>query len=185
MQAQITGTTFLGTGAASLNGPLSIRFISPISMDRLQITTCAREQIIDNAGSQYVYNYVPTPDEVKGPCPLYAEAISKGSLTTWFFLGLKSTEDLASHVWCNGEGWRYSGMSVCQSKAGLIQSISFDQPITAFKAEDSCHLTTSDNQTFHVEPDLGFCRITFASKTGVVTHWHRAIFIGYKGSLVR
>ena len=185
MAATITGTTFVGTGAASLNGPLSIKFTSPIKMDRLQITTCAREEIIDNAGQSYTYQYSPTPDEAKGPCPLYAEAISRDSHTSWFFLGLKSTEDLRSHVWCNGEGWTYSGMSVCQSKAGLIQSISFTAPIDAFKAEDTCHMNTKDKQTFTVEPDQGFCRVTFAQKDGPIVHWHRAIFIGYKGSLLR
>lgn len=193
------GKEYNGTTATLLNGPMSIRIKSLIDIDRVQITTCARQDVCEKtgdcpvamkiedgwfgaAGKTAVYNFTPSKKELEGyTCPIYIEVFSGNSLISWGMIGFRTDENLPVHVSCNGQDWTFSGVTVCQSKGGLDQQMSFDQDIVTFRAEASCHATQLDKRNFNIRPENGFCRATFYDGK----NWHRAIFIGYQQVLVR
>ena len=173
-------STFEGMGVTKLFGSIPIQVNSPVALDRLQVTTCARAEVYENVKNPFTFDYVPSPRETDGLCPMYIEAYSKDQLTSWGFLGFRQTETLPAHIWCNGEGYTYAGLSVCQTKTGLEQQLDFKKPVK-FIAEKSCNLTTSDNQSFLAKPDKGFCRATFTAGG----EYHRLIMLGYDSVLIR
>lgn len=182
-QIQVGGAQFDGMGVWKLTAPVDIEFSTPhgVTPDRIQITSCARQDIFENQKSPFVYHYVPVHAELGGMCPLYFEAYSKKDLISWGFIGFRFDEELQAHIDCNGQGWTYAGLTVCQTKSGLEQLMSFPVKVEAV-AETGCHMTTTDKQNFKFVPDKGFCRATFVSPD---KKWHRLILLGYDSVLVR
>jgi hypothetical protein len=183
------GVTFEGVGATKLSGPLAIRVDSKFGLDRLQFTSCARHDVIRDFDSSwfsksktYTYNYVPSREELAAGCPLYIEAFSKQALAAWGFISFAHDEKLPARMDCNGKAWKFSnGVSVCQTKAGLDQSIQFDQAIEDFEADAICNMKKKDDKNFTLRPGLGLCAATFYSK-GL---WHTLNLIGYERVLVQ
>lgn len=186
------------TSARITTGNLPVTFISPVNIDRVQITTCGRQAICQSGGScdanfaisrnwigsvqnTFTYNYTPTPDEALGMCPMYIEAYSKKDLTSWAFVGFYGNETLPAQIYCNGKFVPTKGLTVCQTKNGLNQKIVFSTAVKA-EGEKSCNLTTTDNMNFTLTPDLGFCRASFLDNN---KNWHRLIMLGYDSVLVR
>lgn len=193
-------TIYQGTSTFLLAGPTDIEIQSLVNIDRIQVTTCARQDVCEKngdcpsdnfkledgwfgtAGKTATYHFVPSKKELEGfTCPMYIEVFSLNSLVSWGIIGLRTDEKLPAHVSCNGFPWTFQGVDVCQSKGGLDQQIWFDAPIADFEADTNCHVTKIDTKNFNVRPDNGFCRATFFDGT----NWNRAIFIGYDSVLVR
>lgn len=191
---------YRGVTAALVTGPIDINIQSLVNIDRIQVTTCARQNVCEKngdcpsgaftledgwfgqAGKNATYHFSPTKKELEGyTCPLYIEVFSSNSLVSWGMIGIRTDENLLGHLSCNGEAQKFAGVDVCQSKGGLDQQIWFDTDIVEFEAEPICHATKTDSKTFNVRPDNGICRATFFDGT----NWNRAIFIGYDSVLVR
>lgn len=200
MYVQLGDKGFDGMAVTKLDGALPIRFISPVGIDRVQVTTCARQAVCQSGGvcdpafkidkdwlgnvkNSFVFNYVPVAAETEGLCPMYIEAYSKKQLTSWGFVAFRKDETLPAHIDCNGQGWTFAGVSVCQSKNSLEQTITFKQPVKIVP-EPNCNFTQKDAQTYTAKPDIGFCRATFATYDQPRL-WHRLILLGYDAVLVR
>lgn len=190
LQITLDGKQFDGMAETKLSGPVEVKLVSNVPMDRLQITSCSRQDVFENvdagwfggSGKTFTYTYAPSAIELKGVCPLYIEIYSKADLTAWGFVAFKTDEKLPAKVACNGIDWSFSGMSICQTKAGLEQAMSFSKPVD-FEAEETCTMVQDpkDKSKFTMRPQKGFCRATFTD--GV--DWHRLIMLGYDQVLVR
>jgi hypothetical protein len=184
------GQTFEGVGATKLTGPIDIRVDSKFGLDRLQFTSCSRHEVIRDfdetwfsKSKTYTYHYVPSKDELVVGCPLYIEAFSKKALAAWGFIVFGHDESLPGRMSCNGEStlFKQSSHSVCQTKAGLDQSLRFDEPIDDFEADSICNMKKVDPRTFTMRPGLGMCTATFLAKG----KWHSLNLIGYERVLVQ
>ncbi len=80
---------------------------------------------------------------------------------------------------CTGVTLNNKGVSICQSKAGLIQHISFAEEVkTAF--DSKCQMATSDNKTFEYVMAKGQCYFVFKG-----AQVHRLTTLGYEKILIR
>lgn len=159
-------------------------------MDLLLITTCHREGSFSPKSvgffkktNSFEYYYEPEPDiEGSGACPLRVDAFDRErGQHSWFFADFEGTETLPAIVSCNGTTEEFNGVSVCQSKAGLIQRIEFAQPVIV-NPDSACPLPRMDRNAFDYEISKGECVYAFMSKDG---EFHRHTSIGYEGVLVR
>lgn len=198
MKIHVDGKWFDGMAATKADFPKDITVVSPVALDRIHVTSCARQDVCEfgrecegftvskggwfggDAGNNFVYRYVPTKLENEGMCPLYIEAYSKESLTSWGLIAFRAEEKLPAHIDCNGKGFTYAGFTVCQTKSGLQQRMEFKKNVI-YEAEESCNIRPVSKNTFDFSPALGFCRATFTD--GI--DWHRLILVGYEGVLVR
>lgn len=199
LQIKTDGVTFDGvgvTGARSVQ--MNIDVASQINLDRVEVETCARQDVCQNgkpcsnafnvtpgwfgtAGKHMVYQFLPTADEAKGNCPIYFRVFSKKDLAAWGYLALRApNEDLPAHMVCNGVTWSFAGHSMCQTKYGLIQRLTFDTPIDDYDVDKECGLTKIDSKTFELRPTLGICTGKFYSQG----HWHGIDLIAYDEVLV-
>lgn len=183
----VNGTEREGVITSSLKGPLDITIRSSFALNRLQITSCARQEVFRGVDKNWwgqvskkmTYHYVPSQNELDGPCPLYIEAFNKAGLVSWGFIAFKTIEDLPGQAICNGVKKEFTGYSVCQSKASLEQAINFPEDIEEFEAETSCAMTKVSPRTFKLRPN-GVCRATFYAGG----KWHTTTMFGYKRVLV-
>lgn len=199
LQITTDAVTFDGVGVTSARSvAMDINVVSQINLDRVEVETCAREDVCENgkpcngnftiddgwfgtSGKSMTYHYLPSPDESVGSCPIYFRVYAKTDLAAWGFLAFRApTETLPGHMVCNGVSWNFAGHSMCQTKAGLIQRITFDQPIDDFDADKNCGVTKIDPKTFELRPALGLCTVEFESQG----KWHALDLIAYKSVLV-
>lgn len=112
-------------------------------LDNLQYYTCHRHRFYYDAGNvktkvwwwtrtekdEFVFTYTPTRTE-KGFCPLTIAAFNKKGKHSYYYYDFKQKEyNLRATIYCNGKAWSDSGVTVCEAKTGLIQSIEFKEKV--------------------------------------------------------
>lgn len=200
----VGGTKYRGLVATKVGESLDIGVVSPIAIDRVQVSSCARMDVCSlgedctdprkgptnfniptgffgAAGKSMSYRFIPSEIERGGLCPVYFEVLAKQTLVAWGYLGIRNDEALPAKLDCNGERWSFAGYSVCQTKSGKTQLLQFSKPVVDFETEEKCGLETKDNQRFTLKPKTGLCRATFYD--GV--NWHTLNLFGYEKVLVR
>ena len=192
MQFTIGNQVFDGIASTPLRNVQDIKIKSKVPIDRLQITSCARDRVfrdIDGGGwfgtqpgKEMTYRYEPNEKEQEVPCFLYVEAYSKRQLTSWGMIAFSKEERLPAALDCNGLREKFGGLSICQTNHGLEQSIIFQEPIVDFEADKHCNLVRKSDYKFDVKPELGFCVATFMNDAGEM---HRMLMLGYQSVLVR
>jgi hypothetical protein len=168
------------------NTQLQVTIQSPITLDRLEISTCSRHVVmreVDKQGGWFgrssssysmTYTYDPTPTELEGNCPIHFEAFSKDVQKAWGMLFFRDDQALPSEMDCNGQHWSFSGLSICQTKAGMEERMTFAVPVT-FAATDNCIITTTDKLNYLVRSTGGFCKATFSDGT----KFNDLVLLGY------
>ena len=166
--------------------------IKPVGkMDLMLVTTCHREETFTPTSTgffkkdnSFEYTYTPQKGiEDAGSCPLRIDAFDKKKgQHSWFFADFEGSESLKATVLCNGTSVAYKGVSVCQSKSGLIQKIQFAEPVEVHP-EARCQLPEMVDNAFEYKIAKDECVYAFkGTETGAI---HRHTTIGYEGVLVR
>ncbi len=198
----VDGVLFDGVGVTSLGdrSTIDIDVSSQVQLDRVEVETDGRQDVcqvgkvcdenkfnIDkswwgNPGNHMVYHYTPSvvESDKKAPSSIYFRVYSKHDLAAWGFLAIRRGEDLPARFICNGDGINFKGHSVCQTKSGKIQRITFSTPVEEHEADPSCHMVVVDSQTFEMRPDVDLCAADFFANG----HWHKMDLIGYAEVLV-
>ncbi len=183
----VDGVTFEGMAVTKSLPQTIVHVQSNFPLDRIQFTSCGRQNVVRDFRNNwfsktqtYDYDYTPDTMETAGKCILYIEAFSKNALASWGMVAFRTDENLPAAMQCNGETLPKAGWSVCQTKAGLDQSIIFKAPIKKFRSDPGCHMTKVDDEHFNLRPDLGWCAATFYDGKD----WHRLTLLGYKRVLV-
>lgn len=165
--------SYRGLALAPPAASTTVTLTSPIPLDRLEISSCGRHEVyreVDkrsgwfgktSSGYEMAYTYKPTEQEATGMCPLMFQAFSKEAQKAWGMLFFKSDQGLSSVMYCNGVKWEFSGLSVCQTKAGLEQMLKFEVPVK-YEASPECSIATTDNKTFMVRSRNEFCKASFS-----------------------
>lgn len=129
----------------------------------------------------YEFEIEPTEEhEVERACSFDAGVYEKEKgRHAWGLIVIDSErEKLGSLVKCNGRTNRYGGTSVCQAKAGLIQSIHFDRPVVVADIV-GCEIQRPLNKKDWVFlMPRGEC-ITFFVDEKNADIFHKAVWYGY------
>jgi len=162
-------------------------------LDLFTFSTCHREEVAEDAGSggwfgsgeKYSGTYTP----IKGlediyACPAYVGGYNKENENSWAFIDFETPEaKLPATLNCNGKVTKANGVSVCQSKAGLIQQIEFQVPVTIEFEAAKCKMPKpQDDKVWQFEMPVGECVFAFFSEDGQV---HRMTLLGYQKILIR
>lgn len=162
-------------------------------LDLFTFSTCHREEIAEEAGrggwfskgEKYSGTYTP----IKGlediySCPAYVGGYNKEGENSWAFIDFETPEaNLPAVLNCNGKVTKTNGVSVCQSKAGLIQQIEFEVPVTIEFEAVKCKLPKpQDGKIWQFEMPVGECVLAFFGEGGQI---HRLTLLGYQKILIR
>ncbi len=177
------GNTYEGLAVTKLTGPIDIQIYSPITLNRVEISTCSRHEVIrnttkgwfDSVKNTMVYRYIPTAYELEGHCPIHFQAFNDHVQKAWGMIAFRNDQTMPARMDCNGVGWSFSGISMCQTKAGLEQQLVFKSP-TEFEATPECKIETTDKLKFQVRSTVGWCKATFTDGK----EFHDLIQLGYE-----
>lgn len=142
-----------------------------------------KRKIEDKRKVEFFY----TPDEIEknGTCPVWLGGFeeSKGR-HSWGFVDFKSdTETLDAKVFCNGETLNEKGVSICQSRKGLIQGIRFETEVVV-APDPECDLGSNRGTYFEFPISRGECTYIFRT-IKKPREEHRLTTIGYENILIR
>lgn len=164
-------------------------------LDLFTLTTCHREQTKEHAGDKgwfknanhRKFEFIPAPleaDSLACPVQLGGYERIKGR-HSWAFIDFEHPNlSLPAFLNCNGAQYNTKGVSVCQSKTGLLQEIRFTEQVL-WPQENTCiKLMSNDEKKFRFKMPKGQCIFRFVTKSGE-ERWHRMTTIGYQQILIR
>lgn len=152
-------------------------------LDLLTFTSCHREITQTDAGYKGRFlgfgkdlklakmEYEPAKGiEDTGSCPIEIGGYEKDKgRHSWASLLMEHEgSTLPSVTKCNGRETQYRGVSACQSRAGLIQQISFQVPVL-YDLDKKCtykNVKMLDEKTIQYQMPEGECLMYFMEKTG-------------------
>lgn len=133
MSIEIEGQKYEGTAVLPGKSRQEITFESAGKMNLFTFTTCFREYTQEDA--HYFFNkkkikfkYAPEKTiELTGSCLIQAAAYNTKGKHDWALLDIETPDTkLPATIKCNGKTWQSNGVSICQSREGLLQSIIFN-----------------------------------------------------------
>lgn len=162
------------------------------------MNTCHREITTENPDrglrkKNGVINldYKPTLEKGKA-CPLYLAAYNRQGRHGWGTFAFEDSKyQLPANVECNGDEIYFNGVSICQSRYGTLQKITFPEEVIAAKPvngpaqrkKDCPELNTVDNKTFEFILPPRECFYGFIGKESLKSH--KLYTIGYEEVIIR
>lgn len=131
------------------------------------------------------FDHVPTAEDQVSACPVQLGAYQKTEGKHSFaFIDFESDkEQLPAVLHCNGEVKTTNGVSICQSRAGLMQRIVF--PVEVGLAAKKCEMPEPlSTGVYRFSIREGFCIFAFM-ETKKPWRVHRLTTIGYQDFVVR
>lgn len=189
---------FCGVGVLPYEETYKIKIDSFAEINLFAMTTCHREVTTENPDDGIfkkngVVNIEYTPTVEKGKaCPLYIAAYNKEGRHAWGIVALENPKfNLSAEVSCNGEKYTANGVSICQSREGLLQEINFPEEVkpvkpvngSADRTENCPELPTTDNKNFKFAMPTRECIYGFIGKTSGKIH--KFYSVGYEEFVVR
>lgn len=164
------------------------------NLDLFEFATCHREETTQEFATKkrwYGHKgnrkasgwYEPVPGiETDGSCPAYFSGYDKKGRHSWGFVDFVSErESLPAVLFCNGDKSPSNGVSVCQSREGLIQRIVFSEPVRKPPSKPGCSISGSGTEWVFKTPK-GECVHLFQAKSGKL---HRLTTLGYEAIIIR
>lgn len=152
---------FCGVGVLPAQDKYKFEVQSYGKLDYFAMTTCHEEVTTENPdrgifkkdGRVYV-EYSPTLEKSLH-CPLFIAAYNKKQRHAWGVIAFENPEyKLSAKLECNGYITDSIGVSACQSREGLVQKITFNEPVKlvspvsgASDRKSECPVIGKDNAT--------------------------------------
>lgn len=157
------------------------------NIDMLVIRSCHREVSFYPNSSSFQYTYAPSKGlEDNAFCDVDIEAYNaKGTHSFGHIIFSDPQFTEKGTLRCNGETKEQVGISACQAKAGLLQTLDFIYPMTLAPNSQCKAPTTKDNKHWEFSPSLGLCSYIFANKNFTPVKYHLLVTFGYQSILVR
>ena len=183
IQLEVNGLKGEGVLVALKSSKYVIKGKSKNDFDLLTISTCHRDFKAEKLGNEFEYEYEPVSGlEDMGGCPLRISGFDAKGAHSWGLVDFE--DDLAkaqATLKCNGVIREAHGVSVCQSREGLIQEIKFMISMR-ISPDQTCPMPlASDEKTFQFPIAPKECVYAFMSLDGQI---HRLTTIGYQGILL-
>jgi len=185
MQICLDGKCEEGVIVAPRKGYYEFKIEAHGNLDLFTFSTCHREETTERHSKKKWFRsnrkvkgtYYPSPGIEDGHCPVYIGGYDIKNRHSWAFADFEDPEyTLKAKLHCNGSYREFNGVSVCQSRVGLIQVVEFDELVTV----DACGLKGSGKK-FEFKIPRGECvAVIFGQKT-----MHRLTLIGYDKIIVR
>jgi hypothetical protein len=197
----VNGVNFQGVGVAERSPKYEITVWPEGSIDRIIWRTCNREEVVDKpkngfwervqGNNTYKFTIEPTKDLEDGrSCALEITVLEERQRRNGFavidFEDPREMVRLPAVLKCNGQTRIGNGVSICQSAAGLIQRIEFNEPAINRGAPAGCDVMKSaDERIYEFAIPEGPCTYYFVSASrrtedGKQRLVHRLNTIGYK-----
>ena len=189
----VNGETFIGYGIPKKADSYKIKLIAHGKIDEVVFTTCHRVRTFLNKKKgffrkkntfEYIYKPVKGIEDQSG-CYLEIGTrdikIGKHGFGT---LDFHTGETLSAELRCDGSLFpKQGGVSMCESRQGLLQEISFKDEVKYSVDDKKCgYLMTDDNKTFQYITPVGECIVFFGTKDG---RFHRHTMFGFNDILLR
>lgn len=187
MGLQVNGKVVRGAMVVPENVGYNFKVTSPGDMDLFTLTTCHREIAHEKVGKKTNFRIGRMAGiENKGSCPVRLAGYDKDrGKHSWGFVDFRShNETLWAFLKCNGSVRSAQGVSVCQSRAGLIQEIRFPVPVDYVENKQCPDMKSEDGKTFQYKMPKGLCVYAFKEK-GPKGRNHRHTTLGYERILIR
>lgn len=197
MSGTVNGTQFTGVGVIPYADKYSMQFVSPVNVDLLSIASCHRDWTAESVATigwfrskvGYSYQYDPSLGiENTGSCLVRIGAYNRDKgQNVWGIIDFENPgRTLPATSFCNGNMQKFNGVSICQSKVGLIQRIVFDSPVMQdVKALDSkCVMSSKDQKVWEYQLPVGECVIEF-KETIPPYRLHRHTTVAYTDVIIR
>jgi len=134
------GIKFCGVGVLPFLDKYILTVKSHAKINFFTMRSCHEELTSENPNKgifkkkdTYQLTYEPTIEKGRA-CPLFFGAYSrKDKFGTGFITFENPKYQLEATLYCNGNTKYYKGVSVCQSREGLIQKITFKEPVIISK----------------------------------------------------
>lgn len=164
-------------------------------LDLFTLTTCHREEAIENASNSGMlrsdrkrsFTFRPVSGvETKGPCPMQMAGYEQDKARhSWGLVDFESEEStLPAIVRCNGKEYQSRGVTVCQSRQGLIQQIQFPVPVLTSQKASCPPPKSTDGKLFQFEMPGKECFFVFM-EAGTSSRIHRLTTVGYESILIK
>ena len=155
-------------------------------LDLFSYSSCAREEYQEEAWQKGWFKnkkkvqleYRPNAKLEKHNCDLQFQGYEKEKgRHSWGYIVKEepSYYALSANVICQGIEKRYSGVSQCQTRAGIFMQIEFDRPV---KWDSNCKVDASvkDDAVFTFTVPRDYCSFGFLDRDG---KRHRLLSFGY------
>jgi hypothetical protein len=197
LKGTVNGTAFDGVGVVPYSQTYDIKIESKVDVDLLEINSCGRNFHQESAitsgwfkprrAFEYVYQPDPTIENY-GSCLVRFRAYNKAQgQNAWGIVDFETPDAaLPAAVFCNGSTRKSNGVSICQSKAGVIQKISFQVAVRQAPAalDPRCRMTSVDGMSWEYAMPSGECVMAFMEVGG--THRvHRHTTVAYTDYQIR
>ncbi len=180
LQFEIDGVSAEGIHVAPKRASYNFKFYLNEKPNYLEITSCHRDEFLYDLGKKLEYVYRPSPGiEDQPECLLEVAAFDEKGKNYWALIDFSLDEKLSAKINCNGKTYTSRGVTICQSKAGLIQTIEFDKPVKVASLEKCSKMNEIKPGFFDYTITKGKCLYLFSD--GVDEH--RLTTLGYDGNL--
>ena len=174
----VNGQRGSGVLVAKKSGVYHLEIFTPQKPNILKVTSCHQERIFYKPGKSIEFDFIPNPDIETDEtlCFIDISAIEESGKNQWGLVDFKNSFSLPGRINCNGDSGNAIGNSVCQARAGLMQSIQFASAVKAVSPELCDKMRSEDGRTFIFNITEGSCFYLFQGTDGNI---HRLVTFGY------
>lgn len=170
LKFEADGQQIDGIGVVDRKASMNFKFMIPPGTIQFTITTCNREEYFSRpeSGKVLSWNFSPMMYvENLRSCFLTATAVTKAAETIVGMVDFRGDEDLVATSKCNGKMIKRNGSEFCQSRAGLLQVIDFDEEVISSSLSPGCSPLEKSFGPFAYEYKIseGFCVYKFMNKS--------------------
>lgn len=194
IKGTVNGVAFDGVGVVPYSTDYQMNIVSRVDVDMLLINSCHRSIQFPSAielgwfdkKRGFAYDFQPNEMENNGSCLVKISSLNKDSNTenAWAILDFQTPEStLPSTQQCNGDYSSSTGVSICQSKTGLVESIKFTVPVE-MASSAPCPFTTKDNYSWKYQIADGVCVVDF-HEIASPHRKHRHTSVGFNAVQIR
>lgn len=149
----------------------------------VKINSCHREVVLRDPGKYFTFIYNPVPSlETGGGCFLEISAFTESGYNQWGAVDFNNGETLVGILGCNGMGYIYKGSSVCQSRVGLVQTITFNSNVLVYAPDRCPKMKKVTEKTFTFDMGKDKCIYLFVDENKAE---HRLTTFGYDEVLLK
>lgn len=164
---------------------------APAKLDVLLFRSCSREMVIEKPSyrldrSEYLITYKRNEIEQQPACSVDIQVYNKNHVASYGFIDFEDvTATIPALILCGEKEELFNGVSVCQSRVGLLQKIKFNEEVE-IETYEGCDKIISIDQTnkgkeFILEATKDYCIYVF--KSGLKRH--RLTVYGYEDVFIR
>lgn len=190
IKGTVNGVPFDGVGVIPYAQNYDMKIVSRVDVDLLTIGSCHRDIDVESAiqlgwfdsKRGYNYKFIPNSIESSNSCLVRFGAYNQANSVqnSWGIIDFETPDrTLPAINVCNALTVNSNGVSICQSRIGLIQQIVFPVQVRQDpNISPACKFSTSDNLTWQYKMPSGECVIEF-QELGEAHRLHRHTTVGY------